>query len=298
MSKHYFHNFTVLKILFLCSFAAAQNFDNVKIETIKITDNIFMLQGTGGNIGVSVGDDGVFLIDDQYAQLTEKIKSAISNISTQPIKFVINTHFHGDHTGGNEQLGEAGALIISHDNTRKRMTEEQFIEFFKSKMFPSPKGALPIVTFSNSVTFHMNEDEIYVFHAELAHTDGDVIIYFRKGNVIHMGDIYQTGGFPFIDVPNGGTIKGMIDAVDQSLKIINTETKVIPGHGPLSNQKELTEFREMLITVRDRVQEQLNKNKSFNEIISTRPASGYFEETEHPFTAEDFIKFVYDSLTK
>src|SRR5574341_1193442 len=233
--------------------AAQQNFDTVKVTTVPVAPGVAMLQGLGGNIGVAVGPDGVFLIDDQYAPLTEKITAAIRALSPAPIRFLINTHWHGDHTGGNENLGRAGVLIVAHENVRRRMSVEQFIAAFNSRTPPAPAAALPVVTFTDTVTVYLNGDSVVVFHVAPAHTDGDAIIYFRHANVIHAGDTYFNGRYPFIDVSSGGSVDGMVAAADRMLALANAETKIIPGHGPLSNRAELQAYRDMLATVRDRV---------------------------------------------
>lgn len=208
-----------------------------------------MLLGAGGNIGVSVGADGVFVIDDRYAPLTEKIKAAVRALSTAPIRFVINTHWHGDHTGGNENLAHDGTLIIAQENVRKRMSVEQFIAAFNSRVPPKPVVALPVVTFTDGVTFYLNGDTIQVLHVKAAHTDGDAIIYFRKANVIHAGDTFFNGFYPFIDASTGGSLDGMTAAADQILSLANDQTRIIPGHGPLGGRAEVKAFRDMLATV-------------------------------------------------
>src|SRR5919109_689033 len=179
---------------------AQPNLDTVQVSSIHVAGGVYMLAGAGGNIGVSVGDNGVFVVDDQYAPLTPKILAAVKAIRDEPVRFVLNTHWHGDHTGGNENMGAAGAFIVAHENVRKRMSVEQFIEMFNMKVPPSPVGALPVVTFTDAVSFHLNGDDIHAFHVPPAHTDGDAIVYFRTANVVHMGDVYFNGMYPFIDL--------------------------------------------------------------------------------------------------
>ncbi|MCP4249053.1 MAG: MBL fold metallo-hydrolase, partial [bacterium] len=209
--------------------AGAQDLEDVEIETTKVAENLYMLVGAGGNIGLSVGPDGAFLIDDQFAPLTEKITAAIKAVTEAPIRFVVNTHWHFDHTGGNENLGKAGAVIVAHENVRRRMSTEQFIAAFDRRVPASPPGALPVITFADAVTFHLNGDELHVFHVAPAHTDGDSIVHFRKANVLHLGDTFFDGMYPFIDVSAGGSIAGMIEAVDRALKLCDDKTKIIPG---------------------------------------------------------------------
>lgn len=262
----------------ICSLAAAQqNFDKVEIKTEKLSPTTYVLFGAGGNIGVSVGDDAVYIIDDQYAPLTPKIQAAIKAITDKPVKFVLNTHWHGDHTGGNESFGKAGALIVAHDNVRKRMSSEQFLDFMRSKVPPAPKVALPVVTFSQDASFHINDDEILAFHAPRAHTDGDSIIHFRKSNVIHMGDIYFNGFYPFIDYSSGGTPDGVVNAADRVLALADDKTKIIPGHGPVSNKAELKVFRDMVATVSGRVAKLVKEGKTLDEIVATKPTADYDE---------------------
>jgi cyclase len=274
--------------------------ENVTINTTKLTDNIYMLEGSGGNIIVSVGQDGVFMVDDQFAPLTEKIKEAISKITDQPVKFVINTHLHPDHVGGNENLGELGAMIVSHDNVRKRLSTEQFSEFFKRTIPPMPEKGLPIVTFSDNMTVYQNGDEIKIIHVDNGHTDGDSIVYFTKNNVIHVGDDFNDKSYPFIDLSSGGSIDGLISSLETISSIINDETKVVSGHSEISNKTKVNEFTNMLKDVRENVNQMIENGKSLEEIITSQPTSIYDEiYYDHTrFQPEDLITFIYQSLTK
>src|SRR6185503_603806 len=221
----------ILFFLGYCFRLHAQNFDSVEIKTTKLTESIYMLEGSGGNIGVLVGNDGIIIIDDQYAPLTEKIRTALSKISDKPVKFVINTHFHGDHSDGNKNFADQGAIILSHENARKRLAVDYLFEALKQTQKASPYEALPKITFADSVTFHMNGQTVHVFYAKNAHTDGDVIIHFKEANIFHCGDVFVRYGFPFIDQPAGGSIDGMIKATENLIAITNDQSKIIPGHG-------------------------------------------------------------------
>jgi cyclase len=252
--------------------ARSQDFSKIEVKTVKLTDTVYMLQGAGGNIGVSVGDDAVFLVDDDYAPMTPKVKAAIAAITKKPISFVLNTHWHFDHVGGNEPLAkEGGVLIIAHDNVRKRMRSEQLIALFQAKIPPSPKGALPVVTFGGDVTFHINGDEVHAFHAPAAHTDGDTIVHFRKNDVIHMGDIYFNGTYPFIDASSGGTADGVIAAVDRVLALATDKTRIIPGHGPVASKADLQAYRDLVATVTQRINDLRKAGRSDAEIKTARP---------------------------
>ena len=247
---------------------AQQDFSKVEIKTEQLGPGIYMLVGAGGNLGLSVGEDAVFLIDDQYAPLTPKIQAAIAAITPKPVKFVLNTHWHGDHTGGNETLGKAGAVVIAQDNVRKRMSTEQFIEAWGITVKPEAKGALPVITFSTDTTFHINGDEVHAFHVPRAHTDGDTLVHFRKADVIHVGDVYFNRMYPFIDTSSGGTVDGVIAAADRALALASEKTKVIPGHGPVSTKVELKEYRDMLATVSGRVKQMLREGRKLEEITA------------------------------
>ena len=286
-------------VLPLAAWAQAPDFSKVEIKTEKLSDNTYMLIGAGGNIGVSVGDDGVFIVDDQFAPLTPKIQAAVSRLSAQPIRFVLNTHWHFDHTGGNENLGKAGAVIVAHDNARKRLSTEQFIEFLGTTVKPSPHKALPVITFTTDIRFHVNGDDVHVFHVAAGHTDGDAIVHFRKSNVFHLGDLYFNKLYPFIDTTSGGTIEGTVAAVDRVLDLADDNSKIIPGHGPLSNKAELKSYRDMLSTVSDRVRRLMKEGKTLEEVVATRPTAEFDEVWSKGFLPPaKFIEMLWKNLRK
>lgn len=278
--------------------AAAQNdMADVKIEVKRLTENTAALYGAGGNIGVSVGEDGVFLIDDQYAPLTDRIRAAIDELSDKPVKFVINTHWHGDHTGGNENLGKAGAIIVAHDNVRERMSTDQFMKAFDRTVPASPEAALPMVTFNDTVTFHLNGDTIDVIHVASGHTDGDSIVHFRKADVLHMGDIFFNNGYPFIDLDSGGSVQGMITAVESGLEIAGPGTKIIPGHGEVTDRAGLQTYHDMLVDVTGKVRALMEEGRSLEEIRAAGVSSEYDERWGGAFiNTERFVGFIYTSL--
>ena len=295
----------ILRSLLLCvaatlasaSAIAQQDLSKVEIKTQKLSDTTYMMEGAGGNIGLSVGPDAVFIVDDQFAPLTPKIEAAIATLTNKPVKFVINTHWHFDHTGGNVNLGKAGALIVAHDNVRKRMSTEGFIEFLNMKTQPDPKEALPVVTFAADVTFHLNGDEVYVFHVPRAHTDGDSLIHFRKSNVIHMGDTFFNKLYPFIDTSSGGTVDGMVAAVDKALAIGNDATKYIPGHGPLASKADLHAYRTMLATTVDRIRTQVRAGAKLEDVVAAKPTADFDEAWGKGFLPPArFIEMVYKNL--
>jgi glyoxylase-like metal-dependent hydrolase (beta-lactamase superfamily II) len=280
--------------------AFAQDENNITIKTTKLTDSIYMLEGSGGNVIVSVGQDGVFMVDDQFAPLTVKIKDAFSKITDKPIKFVINTHSHPDHTGGNENLGETGAIIVSHDNVKKRLSTEQFSDFFKRSVPPLSEKGLPIITFSDNMSIYQNDDEINIIHMDNGHTDGDSIVYFTKNNVIHVGDDFSDKAYPFIDISSGGTIDGLISSLKTISLIIKDNTKVISGHAGISNKTKVNEYANMLIDVRNQISQMITEGKSLEDIISLQPTSKY-DKIYYDYTnikPKDFVTLVYQSLIK
>jgi glyoxylase-like metal-dependent hydrolase (beta-lactamase superfamily II) len=290
-----FISFLVVGMLSLTTSAAAE--EEVVIKTIPVKDGVFMLVGQGGNIGLFIGEDGTFLIDDQFAPLTPKHLEAIRAAGGEVPKFLINTHYHGDHTGGNENLGKAGTLIFSHDQVRERLTVETVIKAFNMVTPPRPKAALPVVTFSNDITFHLNGDTLRAFHVPRAHTDGDSVIHFKGANVIHSGDVFFNGFYPFIDVDHGGTVKGMIQAADAVLALADGETKIIPGHGPLGDKAQLKAYREMLVTAYDRLSGLKAKGMSVENAVAAKPL-GDLEERwgGGPFPGDKWVGLVYNGL--
>ncbi|HEV7500975.1 MAG TPA: MBL fold metallo-hydrolase [Vicinamibacteria bacterium] len=276
---------------------AQQDFSKVEVTSQKVADGVYMLTGAGGNIGVSVGADTVFLIDDQYAPLTPKVKAAVAALSDKPIRFVLNTHWHGDHTGGNKDLGEAGTLIVAHENVRKRMSSEQFIEAMGVKVPASVPAALPVVTFTDAVTFHLNGEEIHAVHFAPAHTDSDSVVQFRKANVIHAGDLFFNGSYPFIDLSTGGSVDGMVAGADRMLAMSDDNTRIIPGHGPLGTKADLKAYRDMLATVRDRVAAQLKAGKTLEQVTASAPTAEFDAKWGQGFMkANLFLAILYKDL--
>jgi glyoxylase-like metal-dependent hydrolase (beta-lactamase superfamily II) len=285
--------------LFAAAASAQQDFSKVEIQTEKLSDTVYMMTGSGGNLGVSVGEDTVFVIDDQFAPLTPKIQAAIAKLTPKPVQFVLNTHWHFDHTGGNENLGKAGAVIVAHENVRKRLSTEGFIEFLGMKTKPEPKVALPVVTFTRSISFHLNGDELVVTHAPRAHTDGDSIVRFGKSNVVHMGDTFFNKLYPFIDTSSGGTVAGVLAAADGVLKTADDGTRIIPGHGPLANKADLKTYHDMLAAISGNIRGQIKAGKTLEQVIASKPTAKYDEVWGKGFLApEKFVEMVYKNLKK
>lgn len=289
----------VVVSLFLSFFSSsfAQEFEKVEIKTEKVGEGVYVLFGAGGNIGVCIGEDGALLVDSQFAELNDKVTAAVAAIKDVPIRYVLNTNWHYDHVSGNKPLAEGSAVIIAQIDTRKRMITEQYHPMFDSKVPPYPEAALPMVTFAKSITLHFNGDDIHAFHIKNAHSDSDIVIHFSKANVIHTGDIFFSAGFPFIDIPHGGSVAGMIRAADQIIDKIDEDTKIIPGHGPLSDRAGLKEYRDMLITVRDRIKNKVEEGKTLEEIIASHPTQG-FEKKEAGVPAEMLVKIIYNDLSQ
>lgn len=257
--------------------AAAQDFDQVQIRTIPVTDDIYMLQGSGGNIAVSIGSDGTFIVDDQFAPLTDKIVAAIAELTDDPVQFVINSHWHYDHSDGNENFGRAGALIVAQENSRARMETDQVVSLSDRFQGAYDAVGLPKITFFDEMRFHYNDDVIDIVHFGPGHTDGDAVIFWREHNVVHTGDVFVRYGLPFIDQPNGGSTDGTIDATWAIAGMIDDDTMVIPGHGQLSTRADLLEYRAMLVTIRGRLEDMIARGMSADEVVAANPARGFAE---------------------
>jgi cyclase len=281
------------------------DYSKVQIKSTKISGNIYMLEGEGGNIAASVGEDGIVIVDDEFAPLAEKIQAALKNlgITDKPVRFVINTHFHFDHTGGNTPFGTAGSTIIAQDNVRKRLVSGGSAGnggSVKLEYKPETKAALPIITFEHDVTVHLNGEDIRALHFPAGHTDGDAIIFFPKNNVVHMGDDFVRYGFPFIDVASGGSAQGMIDALEKATAQLPADVKVIPGHGALSNLDDVREFTKMLRETSAVVQKALDAHKTLEQMKQEKILEPWREKwaPEKAFVnADAFIETLYNSLT-
>ncbi len=292
-----------IAFMFTAGVCASQDedFSKVQIKATKVAGNIYMLEGEGGNIGVSVGDDGIVIVDDQFAPLAEKIRVALKGITDKPVRFVINTHWHFDHTGGNEIFG-SNASIIAQENVRKRLQSGGIAGNGGSMKFeskPAPKGALPIITFRHDVTLHLNGEDIEVVHYPSGHTDGDSIIFFRKSNVVHMGDAFVTYGFPFIDVDSGGSVKGMIRALEQALNHLPPDVKIIPGHGPVSSSDDVKSILKMLRETTAAVEKALSEKKTLEQMKQQKILEPWkkYAEKDAFVSADAFIETLYNSLT-
>jgi len=279
--------------------AQDQDYSKVEVTTVPVAGSVSMLQGAGGNIAVLVGPDGVLVVDDEFAPLVPKILTAIGRLNTKPVRFVVNTHWHGDHTGGNAALGTEGAVIVAQDNVRKRLSTEQFNAFTKKSIPPSPAIALPIVTFAEGLTFHFDGEDIEVTHVGPAHTDGDSVVWFRKANVLHMGDNFFNGLYPFIDAGSGGSVDGMVSALDTMLARIDDQTKVIPGHGPLGTKADLKKFRDMLAATRDRIKTAIRDGKTQDQVVTSKPSAEFDAAWGNGFLKpEAFVAMVYAGLKR
>ena len=289
-------------ILFSClSFslvaAGQQDLSKVEIETQKVNSHVYMLKGAGGNIAVSAGPDGVLMIDDQFKELSTKIKSAISKISKKPIKFLINTHWHYDHTGSNAFFGK-DTLIVAHENVRKRLSKDQFIALFKKKVPKTPAVGLPVVTFPTSMNLHFNGDEIRVIHFPTGHTDGDSIVWFKKANVAHLGDHFFVGSFPFVDLGSGGSVSGYLKNVEKMIAMLPKDVKVIPGHGPLSGIKELLLFKNMIEQTSQYVAGKMAQNISLSNIQKAGLPAKWRSFGKGFIKENIWIGIVYESLVQ
>jgi glyoxylase-like metal-dependent hydrolase (beta-lactamase superfamily II) len=259
------------------------------IRTVKLADNLYVLEGAGGNVAVFVWSEGVLLVDDKLPPASPAVKAAVAALTPRPIRFVVNTHWHRDHAGGNEALAGDGSVIVAHENVRKRMSVDGFIAVFDRKVPASPARALPVVTFTRDVTFHLGEEEISVAHVDRAHTDGDSFVHFRRANVLHMGDCYLGGSYPVIDHSSGGTFAGTVAAAGAALDRVGAKGRIVPGHGPVAGPRDLREWRDMLLTIHERVKKAVAAGQSLEQIKAGRPTREFDERVTRSFVTSDHV---------
>jgi glyoxylase-like metal-dependent hydrolase (beta-lactamase superfamily II) len=273
------------------------DFSKVEIKTTDLGDNVYMLEGQGGNITVAVATDGIIMVDGQFAPLHDKIKSAIAVISNLPIKYLINTHYHGDHTSGNEAFAKDGAIVVAQINVRNRLAAGTTNGLTGAKTPPAPQGALPSDTYTNFSKIRLRGRVANLRHIENAHTDGDTYVWFKTANVLSTGDTFTNGRYPNIDFANGGNIKGMIAATDAYLKLTNAKSRIVPGHGPIADKAALTEYRTMLITARDRMAKLVKEGKSEDDVVAAKPFADLDAKwAPNELASKNFIRVVYHSL--
>lgn len=280
----------------LTAFSQTDTGKKINTKLIKINKDVYMLQGNGGNIGLSFGSDGIFMIDDQFADDIEQIQEDIKKKSDKPVRFLLNTHFHGDHTGGNAAMAQTGTVIISQDNVRDRLED-----IIKKETKKIPRESLPVITFTEDLTFHFNREKIYVFHVHNAHTDGDAMVYFTESNVLHTGDVFFNGKYPFIDTENGGSLQGCIQGLEKALLVINEDTKIIPGHGDVGTYKDLQKTIDMLSIIYKRVSTNYINKKTEEEVSKMTDLTREYDAQDYGsgfITREAFLKMVYGEVAK
>jgi cyclase len=289
-----------LALCFAAPVLAQQDFDKVEIKAEQLAPGVAVLFGAGGNIGVSHGEDGTTLIDDQYAPMTGKIQAAVTSLGAKPVKFLVNTHWHGDHSGGNENLGKAGAVIMAHDNVRVRLAAGAVSGAGTSgarTIAAAPPAALPVITYADGLKLHLNGEEIRVIHMPAAHTDGDSIIHWTKSNVIHMGDLFMLQiSFPYVDRDSGGDVRGFVAAADKVLAIANDQTKIIPGHGAIATKADLQNHRNMIATVIAKVEAGIKAGQTLDQIKASNPTAGFGVNPNGFISADRFVETVYTQL--
>jgi glyoxylase-like metal-dependent hydrolase (beta-lactamase superfamily II) len=284
-------------VLAAASFAQERDFSQVEITTHRLADNLYYLAGQGGNIGVSVGEDGVFLIDDQFAPLTERILAAIRGVTDQPVRFVLNTHHHGDHTGGNQNLGKAGVVIVAHENVRTLLRNGLTSGDLDQLLTADQRAGLPVVTYTDSVRFHLNGESIHAFHVGPAHTKGDSFVHFENANVIHAGDVFRTTGYPYVDGNSDGSFLGIVAAYELLLEISDPDTVFVPGHGVPSSQDDVREQLDMFYAIRDRVKAGIDGGLSLERIQSGNPTAEYDDRWGGSrIKGPDLVAVIYDEL--
>jgi glyoxylase-like metal-dependent hydrolase (beta-lactamase superfamily II) len=287
---------TLFVLAAVASAQQAPDFSKVEIKVTKVAGSVYMLQGFGGNIGVSVGDDGILIVDDQYAPLADKIKAALKGIADKPVKFVLNTHWHGDHTGGNAQFGET-VPIIAHENVRKRLQTGGTIRAFNMVTPPAAKGALPVITFEDKVMVHFNGEDIRAIHFPKGHTDGDIVVFFPQSNVVHMGDDFFAGMFPFVDLDSGGSVKGLIADIAQIISMLPPDVKIIPGHGSLSTLDDLKKFEDMLRGTSAAVEDAIKQGKTLDQMKQEKVLAKYADWAKGFLNADRFTEILYNDLS-
>lgn len=276
-----FASFIATSVLFSTGVGAQQDFSNVQIIPHHVAGSVYYLEGQGGNIGLSIGEDGVVMIDDQFAPLTDRIVAAIRQMNSGDIRFLINTHVHGDHTGGNENMGKMGVAILARDQVRVRLQAQ------------APAAALPVLTYSDAITIHLNGEEVHAFPVPPAHTDGDTYIHFRQSDVIHTGDVFRTTAFPVIDTNNGGTLDGTLQALGILIGTAGPDTKIVPGHGVVSGRADVIGFRDMVLDVKNKVEAMVRQGMSYSEVAAANPTAAYNDRYGDP---DRFLRAVYTEL--
>jgi len=283
-------------LLFAVSAHAQTDFSKVEIKATKVAGNVYMLQGSGGNIGVSVGDDGLLIVDDQFAPLADKIRAALKGLADKKLRFILNTHWHGDHTGGNVAFGPE-ATIIAHDNVRKRLATEQKSTVFNSTTPASPKEALPVITFNDSLSVHFNGEDIRAIHFPHGHTDGDSVIFFSASNVVHLGDDFFAGRFPFVDLESGGSVEGLVKNIGELIGKIPADAKLIPGHGPISTLDDLKSYHRMLQQTTEIVRGKIAAGKTLDQIKTEGLPAEWAPWGAGFIKTDRWVETIYKSLT-
>lgn len=292
-----FYTLACLFLLITGTGIAQTNYDTVRITPVKITEQIYMLKGAGGNIGVLIGKEGTLIIDNQFAPLSNKINGAVKTLDPGEIRFAINTHIHGDHSGGNENFKKMGATLVAHDRVRERMSKESVNARTGAKNPPRDQNAWPLITFADKLNFHLNEEDIVLHHFDMGHTDGDVIVQFKKANVVHTGDAFVRYGYPYIDLSNGGSVNGFVSTLDKILLLIDDNTKVIPGHGEVATKADVKKLRDTIADIRDQVVAALKKGKKTEDIAALGITDKYEAELGKGFVkGKDFVLMMAENL--
>ena len=286
----------IVSLLFAATASAQTDFSKVQMKATKVAGNVWMLEGAGGNIGVSVGDDGLLIVDDQFAPLADKIRAALKGIADKKLHFILNTHWHGDHTGGNVVFGPE-ATIIAHDNVRKRLATEQKSTVFNTTTPPSPKEALPVITFDQTLTVHFNGEDIRAIHYPKGHTDGDSVIFFSASNVVHLGDDFFAGRFPFVDLESGGSVEGLVKNIGELITKIPADAKLIPGHGPISTLDDLKSYHRMLQQTTEIVRGKISAGKTLDQIKSEGLPAEWAPWGTGFIKTDRWVETIYKSLT-